>query len=120
MADDYADRFNNALQRAWDMPVRAAQYPASERAFVKQLSIRFVPSDCYQLKDSKTKGGFRYVTVEKHLAGTYFKYNGNNGYIGPPAAPGSLSAYHQAVADAFTHYTWHESKNTVMVCDVQG
>ena len=60
-------------------------------------------------------GKFSYFTYEKFIEGTYQKFNGNDGYEGR-----DLLDPLNVACQAFSHYTWEASGNTILICDLQG
>ncbi|XP_038045235.1 uncharacterized protein LOC119719812 [Patiria miniata] len=51
------------------------------------------------------------LAVERYLEGDYVKFNNNSGY---------LAREDIATPAAFSHFTYHESNGTALVCDLQG
>ena len=51
------------------------------------------------------------LTVEPFVKGKFLKYNNNRGFVPP---------YPRSTPQAFTHFTYHYSKGSLMVVDVQG
>jgi len=49
--------------------------------------------------------------VERYIAGEYRKHNNNYGYV---------SEDERNTPQAFSHFTYHGSNHTVLVCDIQG
>jgi len=49
-------------------------------------------------------------SAEEELDGEYKKYNNNAGFIDPV----------RHTPQAFSHFTWERSKNSLLVCDIQG
>ncbi|CAN0174564.1 unnamed protein product, partial [Hapterophycus canaliculatus] len=76
--------------------------------------------DVYRLEDESEPGGFRYLLAEPFLDGKYLKYNGNNGYILEKGDLDNEQRCWWMVAQAFSHFTYHQSKGSFLVCDVQG
>ena len=85
------------------------------------VQITMLSLEIYRLQDDKVKGGFRYISAEPHLEGSFVKYNGNNGYVAQSGAGQDVPC---VVAQAFTHWTFEftskETDETLMVCDIQG
>ena len=73
------------------------------------LFIRFVPiallQNCRSLK---------YYTIEPYINGDYIKYNGNDGYVNRALSEAS------EVAQSFSHFSYEDSNETLIVVDVQG
>lgn len=49
--------------------------------------------------------------VETFISGSYRKHNGNFGYV---------SEDERSTPQAFSHFSWHASGGTALVCDIQG
>lgn len=64
--------------------------------------------------DGMPKPQNRWYTMEEYVLGTYSKYNNNTGYASP-----SEDAINLAM-QAFSHFTWVNSKKQLVVCDLQG
>lgn len=50
-------------------------------------------------------------TVEQFIAGPYRKHNNNWGYV---------SEDERNTPQAFSHFTYHASNGTMLICDIQG
>lgn len=129
-ASELAHKFNQCLRRALLIPPECPQFMTrvtdpsrleSGRPWNVPIQITMLALEIYRLQDDKVKGGFRYVSAEPYLEGSFVKYNGNNGYVAKEGA-GQDAAW--LVAQAFTHWTFEftskETDETLMVCDIQG
>merc|ERR1712066_633577 len=59
--------------------------------------------------------------VEDYLEGQFVKVNSNNGFVARlHRMVGGLPDYDFAVAEAFSHWTWHSTNGRLLVCDLQG
>jgi hypothetical protein len=56
-----------------------------------------------------------WAAMERHMEGDYVKFNSNIGFVN---ANDALSGFHRA--QAFSHWTWEDSKGAVLACDIQG
>ena len=100
-------------------------------------TITILPCVIFRLRDENSSGGFRYLSAEKYLEGTFRKFNSNNGFVD------SKMDIQNLVAQAFSHFTYEYTKknleeqkvnflsplqhksnrmdNTILlVCDIQG
>ena len=128
-ATELAHEFNRRLRRVLLLPPMCPKFMTSvsgparlESGFRPDpVQIAMLSSEIYRLQDDKVKGGFRYISAEPYLEGSFVKYNGNNGYV---AQAGAGQDAPWLVAQAFTHWTFeftsNETDETLMVCDIQG
>ncbi|CAM9377138.1 unnamed protein product [Ectocarpus sp. 12 AP-2014] len=86
----------------------------------KPWGLQVAECDVYRLEDPCEPGGFRYLLVEPFLEGKYLKYNGNNGYILNKSGLDDEQRCWWTVAQAFSHFTHHQTGGEALVCDVQG
>ena len=117
-----ASAFNTAFHRAVT--------PAAHPLMAAQGPVAFLDCLIYRLEDPRAPGGRRYLAAEEFLAGRYTKYNNNAGFVAPEsraaagapgaAADGARALGPDAVAQAFTHFSYQHSGGEVMVCDIQG
>lgn len=70
----YAKQFNSRLKKA-------AKKMQGQPVFSNLSRIRFLSAEVYRLSDERYPGGFRYLSVEEEMSGTYDKWNNNNGYV---------------------------------------
>ena len=56
----------------------------------------------------------RYFSYEPYIDGDYTKFNTNTGTVAPGSDPVNETC------QAFSHYTWVESNEALVVCDIQG
>ncbi|CAD7928540.1 unnamed protein product [Amoebophrya sp. A120] len=103
----------------------AAMFGGASAQLLQELQIhsnfQFVPMHVYRLKDSKVKGGFRYLAAEPELEGDYRKYNGNNGWVCQEVKDrGDAAGFAARLAQAFSHWTSVHTNGTEMVVDIQG
>jgi len=101
----------------------ASMFNQLTASHIKEMipKVNFLEAEVYRLKDSDTPGGYRYLAVENSLVGRYLKYNSNNGYIMRPghgSTPEDIKSID--VAQAFSHFTFEESKQDEIVVDIQG
>ena len=66
--------------------------------------VSFVMSDALELEDG------RWANIEPRLGGNYEKHNNNAGAI----------ITRNQTAQAFSHFTFHESHQQLLICDIQG
>eukprot|EP01038_Epipyxis_sp_PR26KG_P005456 gene5456-7551_t len=86
-------------------------------------AITFIPCAVIRIRDEKSSGGFRYLSLERYLPNQFIKYNGNNGYIYK-----NHDHLPNMVAQAFTHWTYtytcnnnnNNNNEICLVCDIQG
>jgi len=69
--------------------------------------VDFLDAYVLQLNDRSDKPIY---AVEKYIGGEYKKYNNN----------GDWSDDQRNTPQAFSHFTYQESKHTILVCDIQG
>lgn len=100
IARDWAARFNKSLKMAGH--------------FVNK--INFKRAYIVRLRDENSKGGFRYVQVERLIEGKFEKFNNNGGQIPTSAYTSEEGKF----ANAFAHYTYEQSKQDLMILDIQG
>eukprot|EP00904_Undaria_pinnatifida_P003734 jgi/Undpi1/13361/HiC_scaffold_8.g03020.m1 len=118
LATEQADIFNGRIHSFATSPV--TNNPAYYALGSNPSGLQISQCDVYRLEDSSEVGGFRYLLVEPFLEGKYAKYNGNNGYVGDQSAlDGDQKCWWQ-VAQAFSHFTYHNSNGRFLVCDIQG
>ena len=65
-AQEFAKEFNAAIDTA-----------GGEEA----SKVKFVPAYVLKITDEAQTSGFRYVTAERYISGTYVKLNGNDGFV---------------------------------------
>mmetsp|Transcript_36036 Transcript_36036/g.84689 ORF Transcript_36036/g.84689 Transcript_36036/m.84689 type:complete len:408 (-) Transcript_36036:235-1458(-) len=68
--------------------------------------IRFVPVSVLRLSERSGQ----IVSVEPFIAGRYVKHNDNDGHVDTD----------DILPQAFSHFTWEESRRKLLVCDIQG
>lgn len=68
--------------------------------------VAFLPSYVLILQDR----GNKLCCSEPVLHGEYVKHNNNDGAV----------ATQRLVPQAFSHYTWEQSRHKILVCDIQG
>lgn len=121
-AREYTTSFNRSLLRAviegdWDGSQDARDLVRAKNA----LQLEVISCSLYKIKDSTAHKQRRYMLVEPFLRGTYVKYNGNNGYVSPrPPASKKCQRGWWDIAQAFSHYTYVMSGETLVACDLQG
>jgi len=103
-ADKYARRFKSRKKQRRKTVGELQDVP----------SIRMLRAEVIRLKDASAKGGFQYLAVESEMTGTYTKYNSNNGYVN------ASSCLPCKVAQAYSHFSYEESKQKEIVVDIQG
>jgi len=73
------------------------------------FSYRFLPVGLiYNIATKK------YYSIEPYVEGEYKKYNSNHGYVTKNNQEASV------LAQCFSHFTFQNSKKTVLVVDMQG
>eukprot|EP01103_Thecamoeba_quadrilineata_P007634 TRINITY_DN17487_c0_g1_i1.p1 TRINITY_DN17487_c0_g1~~TRINITY_DN17487_c0_g1_i1.p1 ORF type:complete len:454 (-),score=72.00 TRINITY_DN17487_c0_g1_i1:103-1464(-) len=70
--------------------------------------VDFLPAYCLDLME---RPGCPTSCVEPYIEGTYKKHNNNYGYV---------SDDHRNTPQAFSHFTYHYSSHTILICDIQG
>jgi len=106
-AQALADQFNELTPSTWPI-------------------ISVLPASIYRLAPAAAKtvnpNSYRYVSAEPFLEGAYYKFNGNNGFVGRTAS--SDYQHQEAIAQTFTHWSYEHSLqrtgSALMVCDIQG
>ncbi|CAN0389307.1 unnamed protein product [Pylaiella littoralis] len=118
LAQQQAEAFNSRIESFAGGPVaNNTSYSALRR---NPSGLEVAECDVYRLEDPSEPGGFRYLLVEPFLEGRYLKYNGNNGYILDKSGLDDEQRCWWMVAQAFSHFTHHQSRGSLLVCDVQG
>eukprot|EP00286_Rhodomonas_abbreviata_P017072 CAMPEP_0181325778 /NCGR_PEP_ID=MMETSP1101-20121128/21123_1 /TAXON_ID=46948 /ORGANISM="Rhodomonas abbreviata, Strain Caron Lab Isolate" /LENGTH=257 /DNA_ID=CAMNT_0023434141 /DNA_START=63 /DNA_END=832 /DNA_ORIENTATION=+ len=75
-------------------------------AYNSARKIRFVPVSVVRLSERSGQ----IVSVEPYISGKYVKHNDNDGHVDSD----------DLLPQAFSHFTWEESKRKLLVCDIQG
>lgn len=83
-----------------------------------QCLVSFLPSYIFELSEANLRKfplfkGNKFIIAEKFLEGKYVKYNNNNGWVNEESPESKLM-------QAFSHFTYHESKGWLMIVDLQG
>ncbi|CAE7470299.1 ak1 [Symbiodinium natans] len=99
-AQEFAKEFNAAIDTA-----------GGEEA----SKVKFVPAYVLKITDEAQTSGFRYVTAERYISGTYVKLNGNDGFV-ESFQDGEAAK----VAAAFSHFTFQQSGGQELCVDIQG
>ena len=102
-AQDLAKVFNRALEA-----LGAEAHPR----------VDFVPAYVVKISDESQDSGFRYVTAERYIPGSYVKFNGNDGFVS--LHKGGEAEVAAGVAAAFSHFTLKESEGREICVDIQG
>jgi len=96
----FAARFNQLLQEA-------RQEPKLAKRSLGKSNVYFTQCHLYEAGDERLAG-------EPRLSGGVFsKYNSNNGYVAEDLP-------HSELAQAFSHFTFRESGEALLVVDLQG
>ena len=66
--------------------------------------------EAYLINNAPDTDPMNIYAVERYLTGTYLKYNNNSGYCNSK----------KTTPQAFSHYTWCQSKGKLMIVDIQG
>jgi len=74
-------------------------------------AIDFIFTSYYELLDLESDDPMKYFGSEPYIAGSYVKYNNNNGWKSEEFA---------ASAQAFSHFSWQFTYGSLMVVDLQG
>lgn len=87
----------------------------------KMKRVNFLPSMLFEahLDDLRSNHIFnnnKYIIGEKFMEGKYQKFNSNSGWVNPNTRSSDLCKFLQA----FSHFTFHKSKGSVLVVDLQG
>lgn len=107
VAHFFAEQFNQRI---------AAAAQNKRATFISdKTNISFAPCFIYEvMKKGVLSMDVNYFTAEPFLAGPFLKYNSNAGFICGDSLP------NYEVVQAFTHFTFVESKGTLLVADLQG
>jgi len=73
-----------------------------------------VPAYVIQISDGSDMG-FRYVTAERYIPGSYVKFNGNDGYVNEDVE-GEVGG----IVAAFSHFSFDHTDGREICVDIQG
>ena len=62
-------------------------------------------------------GGKKFILAQEYLSGDYVKYNNNYGWVNNTK---EMRTEANDIAQAFSHFTFEESKGSLIVVDIQG
>ena len=106
------DAFQQKSTYEGDMGSQAvASYLAKEfNVRYPESPIEFVQAHLLDLGGATDAFPFRFMALEPWIAGKYEKYTSNAGHV----------AKDSDLAQAYSHFTWHQTAGEIMVVDIQG